>query len=530
MPAKDGSKQEPSLTHKDMVRLAAEQDLEAFIRLVAPYQVLGGVHQEVCEWWARQGAKSCQLTLLPRDHGKSRLAAFRAAWRITKDPTIRILYISATANLAEKQLKFIKDILTSKIYRRYWPDHIHEEEGKRERWTASEISLDHPSRREEGVRDPTIFTGGLTTSLTGLHCDIAVLDDVVVYENAYTEEGRTKVRSQYSLLSSIEGADAEEWVVGTRYHPNDLYSEMLEMHEEIYNEEGDIVSSEPVYEIFERSVEDVGDGTGEFVWPRQQRTDGKWFGFNQQILAKKRAKYLDKTQFRAQYYNDPNDVGGGGIERSLFQYYDKKFINQSGSHWFYKDERLNIVASVDFAYTTGRRSDYTAIVVSGMDSNRNIYVLDIDRFKTDRISDYFDHIFRLYTKWQFRKLIAEVTAAQSAIVKELKSSYIVPNGLALSIGEVKPTRHEGSKEERLNAILEPVYSNNQVWHYRGGNCQVLEDELTAQFPPHDDCKDSLATSIDALVPPQIMGHRRAINQNSGVVISHPRFGGMFKAS
>jgi hypothetical protein len=31
------------------------------------------------------------------------------------------------------------------------------------------------------------------------------------------------------LLSSIEGSDMEEWVVGTRYHPKDLYANMLEM-------------------------------------------------------------------------------------------------------------------------------------------------------------------------------------------------------------------------------------------------------------------------------------------------------------
>lgn len=517
--------------NKDTIREAAEADLETFIRLVAPYQVLGSVHRELCEWWTRQSAKTHQLTLLPRDHGKSRMVAFRVAWMITRDPTLRVLYISATANLAEKQLKFIKDLITSDIYRRYWPDHVNKEEGKRDKWTNSEISLDHPKRKEEGIRDSTIFTGGLTTSLTGLHCDIAVLDDVVVYENAYTEEGRTKVRSQYSLLSSIEGGDAYEWVVGTRYHPNDLYSEMLAMNEEVYDKDGEVIDSEPVYEIFERAVENVGDGTGEFLWARQQRTDGKWFGFNMQILAKKRAKYLDKTQFRAQYYNDPNDVGGGGVDRSLFQYYDQKYINQVGSHWYYKDERLNVVASVDFAYTTGRRSDYTAISVVGMDSRRNIYVLEIDRFKTDKISDYFDHIFHLYTKWQFRKLIAEVTAAQSAIVKELKSSYIVPNGLAMSITEVKPTRHEGSKEERLSAILEPVYENQQVWHYRGGNCQVLEEELVAQFPPHDDCKDSMASAIDNLVPPQI-SHRKDLgwSSHSGNVMTHPRFGGMFRAS
>lgn len=514
------------MASKEEIRQAAEGDLETFIRLVAPRQVIGGVHSELCSWWTRQDAKSHQLVLLPRDHGKSRYVAYRVAWAITRDPTLRILYISATSNLAEKQLKFIKDILTSDVYRRYWPEMVHPEEGKREKWTNSEISVDHPDRKAEAVRDPTVFTGGLTTSLTGLHCDIAVLDDVVVYENAYTEEGRGRVRSQYSLLSSIEGGEALEWVVGTRYHPNDLYSEMLAMAEDIYDKAGEVIGSEPIYEIFERAVENAGDGTGEFLWPRQQRSDGKWFGFDRSILARKRAKYLDKTQFRAQYYNDPNDVGSGGIERGFFQYYDRQWINQSQGKWYHKENRLNIVASVDFAFTTGRKSDYTAIVVAGMDANRNIYVLEIDRFKTDRVSDYFEHILELHNKWQFRKLIAEVTSAQGAIVKELKNSYIVPNGLALSITEVKPTRHEGSKEERLGAILQPVYANQQVWHYRGGNCQVLEDELVAQFPPHDDVKDSLATAIDHLSAPQI-SHAPRLIANGGNVVSHPRFGGMF---
>ena len=166
------------------IRTAAENDLTFFINLVAPSQVLGNCHKEVIEWWTREDSKDFQLLLFPRDHGKSRLVAYRVAWELTKDPTLRVLYISATANLAEKQLGFIKGILDSDIFRRYWPDHILPEEGKRAKWTNSEISLDHPLRKAENVRDPSIFTGGLTTSLTGLHCDIAVLDDVVVQENA----------------------------------------------------------------------------------------------------------------------------------------------------------------------------------------------------------------------------------------------------------------------------------------------------------------------------------------------------------
>jgi hypothetical protein len=483
------------------IRKAAEDDLEAFIRLVAPYQVIGGVHSEWCSWATAKRTSNHQLTLLPRDHGKSRFIAFKVAWYVVKRPDIRILYISSTSGLAEKQLGFIKQLLTSDIVRRYWPELINADEGKRAKWTNTEIAVDHPKRLLEGVRDPTVFTGGLTTNLVGMHCDVAVLDDVVTGDNAYTLEGRDKVKTQYSLLSSIEGGEAEEWVVGTRYHPKDLYSELLEMHEDVYDERGEVIDESPVFSRFERQVENIGDGSGEFLWPRQQRSDGKWFGFDATILARKRGKYLDRTQFYAQYYNNPNSAENSKIDRGKFQYYEPKQLVRDGEHWFLSGKRLNIFASVDFAYSLSKRADYTAIAVVGVDRDNNTYVLEIDRFRTEKISEYFEHIRDLFVKWGFRKLGAEVTAAQKAIVKELKESYFKPYGLFLSVEELAPNRNQGSKEERMAAILQPRYDLQSVWHYRGGNCQTLEDELTMAHPPHDDCMDSLACAISISVPP-----------------------------
>ena len=511
-----------STDRKEEIRIIAESSLSSFIRLIHPKTMLGNVHEDLCDWWERPGHKSHQLVLLPRDHQKSRLVAYRVAWYLTKDPTLRVLYISSTANLAEKQLKFMKDIFPSDIFRRYWPDHVLPDEGKREKWSQSEIAFDHPKRKEENVRDPTIFTGGLTTSLTGMHCDIAVLDDVVVYENAYTDEGRTKVESQYSLLSSIESADAQEWIVGTRYHPKDLYATLVDMEEDVFNDEGELIDSLAVYEKFEKQVEDRGDGTGEFIWPRQRRSDGKWLGFDSSILAKKRAKYLDRTQYRAQYYNDPNDPLGGGIKYDRFQYYDKELLTRRGGVWYYKNNRINVFASIDFAYTTGKKSDYTALVVIGIDKDNTVYVLDIDRFKTDQISDYYKSILRMQNTWDFRKLRAEISSAQSVIVKDLKNNYIRPNGIALSIDEYNP-RGKGTKEERMDAILQPRYDNMQIWHYRGGNCQLLEDELVSSHSAHDDIKDALASAIDVAVAPTSGGMSRTSQQR---IVSHPRFGGV----
>jgi hypothetical protein len=503
---------------KEEIRLAAEADLLTFIRLVAPSRFLGSCHEEVIRWWTRQEAKDHQLLLFPRDHMKSALVAFRVAWILTKDPTLRVLYISATSRLAEKQLGFIKQIFESDIHRRYWPDHIHPEEGKRKKWTQSEIELDHPLRAAEHIRDPSIMTAGLTTGITGMHFDVAVLDDVVVYENAYTQEGRSKVETQYSLLASIEGTGSQEWVVGTRYHPKDLYSLMLDMREPVFDDKGNQIGEESIYEVMEKAVENRGDGTGEFLWPRAQRKDGKWFGFDMRELARKKAKYIDNSQFRAQYYNDPSDPDSAPVDRNKFQYYERKFVRFEDGYVFFKDRRLNVYAAMDFAYSLGKRSDYTAIVVVGVDFEGNIYVLEIDRFKTERIIDYFENLMALASKWNFRKVRAEVTAAQKAIVVQLKE-LIKQQGLALSVDEGKPTSHTGKKEERIAAVLEPRYDNLSIWHYRGGNCQILEEELVMRYPPHDDVKDALASAIEICVRPT----RSAVHQRQDNIVWSGKF-------
>jgi phage terminase large subunit-like protein len=513
----------------DIIRENALNDLEAFIRLVHPQRVLGDVHKELIRWWTRSDAKSHQLVLLPRDHGKSALVAYRVAWEITRNPAVRVLYISSTANLAIKQLKFIKDILTSDNYRRYWPEMVNADEFQREKWSETEIAVDHPLRKAEVIRDPTVFTAGLTTNVVGLHCDIAVLDDVVTNETAYTEEGRNKVKTQYSLLSSIEGAEAREWVVGTRYFVEDLYNDMLGMRVELFDEFGEVIDDEPLYEVFERQVESVGDGTGEYLWPRQQRYDGKWFGFNAEVLAKKRAQYLDKTQFRAQYYNDPNDPSESVIQN--FQYYDRNQLIQSNGEWYIQNRRLNLFAAIDFAFSESKRADYTAIVVIGVDGDKNYYIMDIDRFKSGIIHEYFARILRLHQKWGFRKIRADASVAQEVIVKSLKEDYIRKHNLALAIDDYKPTKHEGTKAERTNAVLQPRYQNHQIWHYRGGYCQTLEEELVMKYPPHDDLKDTLAMAIDSSVAPTNYGkggpqYSNQLRQQFLQDITHKRFGGI----
>ena len=74
----------------------------------------------------------------------------------------------------------------------------------------------------------------------------------------------------------------------------------------------------------------------------------------------------------------------------------------------------------------------------------------------------------------------------------------------------------------MEAILQPRYDNMQVYHYKGGNTQTLEEELVTSNPAHDDVKDALANAIDNSVKPMANSSRRRVNDK---VVWNTRFGG-----
>lgn len=508
------------------IRETAKEDLYFFARLVNPGYMYGEIHKELFKWMQEYslygqgvGSVTNKLIMLPRAHLKSHMVATWAAWIITRHPEVTILYVSATAGLAIAQLFAIKNILTSSHYTRYFPEYVHPQEGKREKWSQDAISIDHPKRRNEGIRDATVATAGLTTNTTGWHADVLIPDDLVVPENAYTEDGRASVEKKSSQFTSILNAGGFTMACGTRYHPSDIYATWKSQEYDIYNEEGEIVDRVPVWSIKEYAVE----SDGVFIWPKAMRaSDKKFFGFDNQVLARIRAQYVDRVQFFAQYYNDPNDPGSNRIDRNKFQYYDKKFLKQEAGHWYYKRNRLNVYASIDFAFSLSKKSDSTAIVVIGVDADGYIYILDIDHFKSDRISEYFNRIAILHSKWEFNKLRAEVTVAQSVIVRDLKDK-LREEGLRLSIDEFRPTRNEGTKQERIASALEHRYENMQIWHFKGGYTDVLEEELVLARPAHDDIKDALASAVEIAVKPK---RSRETQEPTNVVQFHSRFGGV----
>lgn len=492
-----------------LIRDLAMSDLRAFVGLVAKNRVLGHCHHDLMQYLMRDD--SHQLILWPRAHQKSTMIAYWCVWWLINHPADCILYCSATSGLAEKQLGFMKRILQSKIVQTFWPELMNGKE-KSDLWRNDEIEVDHFLRYEYGVRDPSIKSVGIGSNATGFHANVVILDDLVVDKNAKTKTARDEVKDWASYLVSILEPGDIVRAVGTRYHEDDLYGAMLEMVEDVFDAEGEVIGQRPIYTSSCRVVEEEG----QFLWPRQRGPTGKFYGFDKPTLARIKAQYFNKANFYSQYYNNPTDPENQYITK--FEYYDREQLQRWGGKWHLGKRRLNIFAAIDFAATISKRSDFTAIVVIGVDDDHNIYILDIDRFKTEHISEMTDRLNAMYNKWDWLKLRAETNAQQNLIAEQIKEN----NRRAGIYYAIDKQNQVLDKPMRIMANLEPRYAEGKIYHYRGGNCQILEDELMASNPQHDDVADALASAMEIIRYPR----KNVEEVQESNVIFHPRFGGV----
>ena len=505
-----------------------ENSFFAFMRLVNPQYAYGDIHAELCQW-IQEGNASRKLALLPRGHLKSHIAAGYAAWRITFRPWISIVYLSAGEDLAKDQIYAIKNMMTNDVYRTYWPEMFHADEGQREQWSAFSFNVDHPERKRRGIRDHTIIVKTVKSNAIGLHCDLLVADDVVIPDFADSAVGRAEVNRRLAQFVSILNPRGEILAVGTRYHPSDLYQSFIESMYKIWDEAlKEFTGEANLWDLFIREVEDAGDGTGEFLWPLSSNDEtGETYGFDAQTLAIIRADYESKgqlVQFYCQYYNNPNAIDLQRISRGHFQYYERKHIKVNDGDVFYRSNKLSTFAAMDVAWTDNVGSDFTAIAVVGIDSDENIYLLDLSQFKTANFTEYYNEVMGLHRKWHFRKLVVETNAGGQFVKNEL-DRLVRQNGEVLAIEGKPAIKQQGSKSERKGATLEWRYADQRIWHFRGGLIAEFEDQIILDRPKNDDMADAFVSAILIAKPPGKRTYASNVRVMDTNTTYNKRFGG-----
>lgn len=511
-------------------RLELENDLFAFAKYINPTYIYGPIHEDVFRWLQSDNEKN-QLLLIPRGHLKSHCLAVWALWWITKHPWTTMVYVSATDKLATVQLFAIKQMMESQRYRLLWPEMIAERENDRAVWNKSEIMVDHPLRKERMVRDYTLHATSIKGNNTGLHCDVLLFDDIVIDKNAYTELGREEVARGAASFIAIKNASAIVKAVGTLYDPRDIYHQWLIGEEEIFDSEtGELAGMEKIWSVKQHVVEDSFNrsGDGNFLWPRQMHPEtGSWEGFDIHTLARKRGEYFStgrQAEYYSQYYNDANAEYSKRVDDNNFQYLDPKFLTTDGGVVRFNGKELKTYAGMDVAWTTSKKSDYTAIGVIGLDEDGFTYILDLRRFHTSQFDTYYNEVIELHRKWHFRMIQVETNAGGKFVEQELKNRIRL-NGDSLAVLGKHTSRNEGTKKERAAALLEPRYANLSVYHNRGGLIGVYEEELILERPPHDDLLDAVCSAIQIAKPPSKKNIHKFYLDQEQKVISDSRFGG-----
>lgn len=526
----------------DNIRLECENSLYTYAQVMFPNRYFGDVHEEMFNFFQRSLEKAMKngegdnaAALIPRDHQKSFCIAVACSWAITKFPWFTVTYVSSNPTLAERQLTVIKNIFRGDSHRELWPEMLNYELDARTKefehkptgsWTKSEICVDHPLR-PKSEKDPTVAATSAKSTNTGAHYKMCIFDDLVTNENYKSAAEREEIKEVYQSYASIATTGSIKWMVGTRYGPNDLYADLQEKEYEVFDDDGNVIETRPLWNWFERVVENSKnkDGSGTYVWPRMKMEDGSWYGFNQTELSKKKADAFNLELFYAQYYNDPDAASKDRITKDCFMYIQPNMLEQRQNRWFYGSKELKLSCGVDLAFSEGSgvrkvKRDYTAIAVIAWDSDGYLYILDLERFQTDRAEVYYEKLVELHQYWDFREATVE-TNAGGKVVANFIQDECRRAGHTLVIKHQPKNQVQGSKEERNAQLFEPLYRNKSVYHKKGGYTRLLEEELRLTRPPHDDLKDAVWIAVSN--SKRAAKPKFATNRTQNIVNAESRF-------
>jgi predicted phage terminase large subunit-like protein len=377
--------------HKSYSREWIRRQILEFNRIdILAIEVLGyDVQNFHLAMMRHQFAHPDSMVLVFRGAGKSTVCTItKAIHLLIKNPNLRILIASKVVTQAETFLKEIKNHFESNDKIEYYFGKYYDAKSDK-KWDAREIEvLPRTSLQKEG----SITCIGVGGMVVGRHYDVILSDDLVDDVNTATPHQREKVKTWYYqvLDPTLEPPSpdvphrGEHHRMGTRYHHADLYGHLLK------NELKDST-------LTIRAL----DEEGRSPWPKKY--PAKWF--------RDKKRKSGTIIFNAQYQCDTEAMMG-----EIFQYDHCKRIPRSE---YPALDTLKVYMGVDLAISEDEKADKFAIVVIGIDNEKNVYVLEYFEDQL-RFNAQTEKILELYAKWDPIKCAIETNAYQLAQYQHLK--------------------------------------------------------------------------------------------------------------
>lgn len=424
---------------------------------------LASVHAELCER-AQYGPKK-QLTLIPRGHLKSTILTIGySVWRIILDPNIRICIANAKQENAETFLTEIKGHFeNNQKLRILYGDFV----GKK--WNEGEIVV---SRRVRTRKEPTIKVTGVGGSLVSQHYDLIIGDDLINETNITTKDQIEKTKDWWRLAQSLGDGSHTDWrLIGTRYHYDDLYGDIIENKSDSWD----------IY--IRRAIEnDVPIFPGKFSLELLDE------------IKREQGSYI----YSCQYNNEPIDDEDAVFKRDWIKYYTDDMLADArrGKGYYF--------VSIDPAVSEDSKADNTVFVVNFVDQNNDWWIVDIIAGKMSPRA-LIDKIFELDELYQPKTTGIESHAMQK-VLKYMLDEEMSNRNQFIPTTELKPDNI--SKKIRIRG-LQPRFESGKIYLRESVNeTERFVDEYL-RFPKaaHDDRLDALAYQLDIAYPPRLREER-----------------------
>ena len=449
-----------------------------------------GLTPSECEGTKEVPVRNILITMPPR-HGKSTYGSvIFPAYFMAKKPSRYIMSTSYNSQLATDFGRQVRDLANEPITKQVFPDFEMSQDSRAvDQWRTTASGAAY-----------FIGVGGTTS---GRAANLLLLDDPLKSrEEAESATQRNKIWNYYvSALSTrlqpdIDNVPPAQIVILTRWHPDDPAGRLMETEDW---KEGRWIHinfpavSEKRGEPISRSY--LAADHPDYLPPNEASkiTKRKRFIYKTERTALwperfpleelERRERLNPREFASLYQQSPFIQGGNLIKSNWWRTYPPDM----------KPERFtSLIIAADTAFKAKQNSDYSVMMVMGLDSNGDIYLVDAIRERFE-FPDLKRRMIMLNNEWRgrgLRGIYVEDKASGQSLIQELKRESGV---------SVIPYRVASDKVSRLNAVL-PLIEGGRVFlpEVAPWLDPFMDECQTFPSGKHDDMVDALSMGLDVL--------------------------------
>ena len=435
--------------HQKEKESRVKDDFLEFVKHMWPEFVEGYHHKIIAEKFNKLATGEIKRLIvnMPPRHTKSEFASnYLPAWMIGKNPKLKIIQTTHTAELAVRFGRKAKNVIDSSEYQEVFKTKLQEDSKAAGRWET------------EGGGE--YFAAGAGGAITGRGADLLIIDDPHKEQDAMSKEGFDKAYEWYTSgpRQRLQPGGAIV-VVMTRWSTKDLTGRLMQGQKEVKGDQWEVIEFPAIMP------------SGLPVWP-------EYWNLNE--LEKVEAT-LPIAKWNAQWMQAPTAEEGAIIKRDWWQ--DWPHDNPPVTEF--------IIQSYDTAFLKKETADYSAITTWGMfrDDENQMHIILLDAEK-DRYE--FPELRRVahesFLFWRPQMVLIEAKASGIPLTHELSR-------MGIPVVNYTPSRGN-DKHVRVNTVA-PFFESGRVWApmHKQYAQEVIEE--CAAFPngDHDDYVDSMTQAI-----------------------------------